>query len=338
MAKPSTAFSWTTVATYRDAIPSGVRDSGFIPNTLVSSGYTNQALFEIGEWVTYLSDLSPADNVLAFREWECPDDSSYQLAWNGPAGVDGLFQGDVHSWSVLADTATMTQGFDSGSGDTSTVTFDPTGSTGRLRTNATGWAIGVIATDPTSPTDDAGIEVDADSGDVTLFSDYGTVTIPADTQTASTSYVQTVVPACAWVEAPSIASTVAIDASFPYLEISGSTSAEVIGWIDIQGGVRRIGVTDTIESLSVKHGAVGGSVGGAITFTLYRMATSGPAAVSGATLTLSQGDSADTTSISIAPETVSGGESLFVAVSVNGTAVTAEIEVIHTSYASTHLR
>ena len=96
MTKPSTAFSWTTVATYRDAIPGGVRDSGFIPNTLVSSGYTNQALFEIGEWVTYLSDLSPADDVLAFREWECPDDSSYQLAWNGPAGTDGRMDGRMN--------------------------------------------------------------------------------------------------------------------------------------------------------------------------------------------------------------------------------------------------
>jgi len=185
MPKPSTAFSWTTVATYRDTIPSGLRNSGFIPNTLVSSGYTNQALFEIGEWVTYLSDLSPADNVLAFREWECPDDSSYQLAWNGPAGVDGLFQGDVHSWSVLADTATYTAGFDAGSGDTATVTFNPSTSTGYLRTNATGWVVGVLATDPTTPADEAGITVDADSGDVLVYSDYGTITLGTASDTIS---------------------------------------------------------------------------------------------------------------------------------------------------------
>jgi len=334
MAKPSTAFSWTTVATYRDAIPSGLRDSGFIPNTLVSSGYTNQALFEIGEWVTYLSDLSPADDVLAFREWECPDDSSYQLAWNGPAGTDGRMDVNVERLLLSADTSV---GLVVPSGpDAMTLTVST--SFGGFVTDITGASLGLTVLDPTSPTDDAGIEVDADSGDVTLFSDYGTVTIPADTQTASTIYVQTVAPACAWAQPPSIASTITFDTTFPYVEVAGSTSAEVVGWIDIQGGTRRSGATDTIATLSVQHGAVTGSSGGAITFTLYRMTQSGPAAVPGATDTINQGDSAGTAAILVAPELIGGGESLYVEVSVNGTAVTAEIEVVYCEYGSTHIR
>ena len=334
MPKPSTAFSWTTVATYRDTIPSGLRNSGFIPNTLVSSGYTNQALFEIGEWVTYLSDLSPADNVLAFREWECPDDSSYDIAWDGPAGTDGRLDATVERLLLSADTSVglvVPSGSDA-------ITLTMSASFGGFLTDAAGSSLGLTADNPTSPGNTAGIEVDADSGDVTLFSDYGDVVVPADTTTASTFYYQTVAPACAWAQPPSIASTITFDTTFPYVEVAGSTSAEVVGWIDIQGGTRRNGATDTIVTLSVQHGAVTGSPGGAITFTLYRMSAAGPAAVPGATLTLNQGDSAGTAVILVTPELISGGESLYVAVSVNGTAVTAEIEVIYCDYSSTHLR
>jgi len=68
------------------------------------------------------------------------------------------------------------------------------------------------------------------------------------------------------------------------------------------------------------------------------MTQSGPAAVPGATDTINQGDSAGTAAILVAPELIGGGESLYVEVSVNGTAVTAEIEVVYCEYGSTHIR
>lgn len=323
---------WAFDASADTADPGAFADVGFVADDPARYDWLNYTLENHGEWLTYLEDIAPSDGVLRFREWECPDDSAYDLRWSG--STDGLLEGTLDAMQIAVSDTSFVQ-YTSGS----QASFWLTGSAGvQISTSLTGGTAQVYTADPTLSGDLAGLTIDADSGNVTLYSDYGSVEIPADTTTASTTYLQTVSPACAWAQPPSIASTITFDTTFPYVEIAGSTLAEVVGWIDIQGGTRRFNATDVIVALSVKHGAVTGSSGGTITFTLYRMLASGPSAVPGATLTLSQGDPADTTTIGIAPETIGGGESLYVAVSVNGTAVTAEIEVVECSYASTHLR
>jgi len=183
MAKPSTAFSWTTVATYRDAIPSGVRDSGFIPNTLVSSGYTNQALFEIGEWVTYLSDLSPSDNVLAFREWECPDDSSYDVKWS--TGTNGLLTATLDSLDIdtdgawnIANVATSNASVSSDAAGTVSLQTAYAGQLARIAAfdNATGTESAVVSVQEATRnisivSTDGDIDLDAGGGDITMSGD-----------------------------------------------------------------------------------------------------------------------------------------------------------------------
>ena len=61
-----------------------------------------------GAWLGYFDDLSPADDVLAFREWECIDDSSYSLSWSdasSPAS-DGILIGDIKGASLTLDSGT----------------------------------------------------------------------------------------------------------------------------------------------------------------------------------------------------------------------------------------
>lgn len=65
MARPSTVFTWAAfAATYRAAIPAAIRLLGFIPFTRAIARYVNQALFEIGEWVTFLAAFTPQDREI----------------------------------------------------------------------------------------------------------------------------------------------------------------------------------------------------------------------------------------------------------------------------------
>lgn len=70
---------------------------------------TNNELMGLNrDWVIYLSELSPSSDVLAFREWECLDDSSYEIRWSdasSPAS-DGLLIGDIKGASLTLDSGT----------------------------------------------------------------------------------------------------------------------------------------------------------------------------------------------------------------------------------------
>lgn len=84
----------------RTAIDPSLRDVGFASGAIIPAGENNQRDYEVGEWLTYLSDLSPASDVLDFRVWQCPDDASFTVEWDGPSGTDGLLTATVDSVEI----------------------------------------------------------------------------------------------------------------------------------------------------------------------------------------------------------------------------------------------
>jgi len=51
--KPTSSTFWTTVSTYLDTISSGLRDSGFIPNTLIAGGEVNTLFKDAFDWIDF---------------------------------------------------------------------------------------------------------------------------------------------------------------------------------------------------------------------------------------------------------------------------------------------
>lgn len=94
-----------TSAVNRGAIDTGLRDVGFPAGAIIPAAQNNQRNFEVGEWLTYLSALSPASDVLDFRQWRCPDDAAYTVEWDGPSGTDGLLTATVERANIVAQGA-----------------------------------------------------------------------------------------------------------------------------------------------------------------------------------------------------------------------------------------
>ena len=64
MARPTSPTRWAdTASTNRTAIDTGLRDVGFPAGALIPAGENNQRDFEVGEWLTYLSDISVTRTV-----------------------------------------------------------------------------------------------------------------------------------------------------------------------------------------------------------------------------------------------------------------------------------
>lgn len=104
--RPSSPTRWAdTASTNRATIDTGLRDVGFPSGALIPAGENNQRDYEVGEWLTYLSALSPASDVLDFREWRCPDDSAFTVEWDGPGGVDGFMLATVAAFTVSSTFA-----------------------------------------------------------------------------------------------------------------------------------------------------------------------------------------------------------------------------------------
>lgn len=52
------------------------------------------------DWIRYLAEVSPADGVLDFRAWRCPDDAAFTVEWDGPSGTDGLLEATLSALGV----------------------------------------------------------------------------------------------------------------------------------------------------------------------------------------------------------------------------------------------
>jgi hypothetical protein len=90
--RPTLPTRWADVsAINRVAVDPGLRDVGFPSGSIVPSGENNERQYEVGEWLGYLSDLSPATDDLDFRRWLCPDDPTLLIEWR-PAPQDGALR------------------------------------------------------------------------------------------------------------------------------------------------------------------------------------------------------------------------------------------------------
>lgn len=334
--RPTQSLSgWAASGTIATSIPPAEVALGQQAGNPIPAAWIN--LF--GSWLGYFDDLSPADEVLAFREWECPDDSSYDIAWDGPAGTDGRLDATVERLLLSADTSVgliVPSGSDA-------ITLTMSASFGGFLTDAAGSSLGLTADNPTSPGNTAGIEVDADSGDVTLFSDYGDVLLPPDVQTSSgVSYINVLVPWAAFTKVSTAAATVATVANRPDIVINGNGTAETIGFFDLGQSTHANtspATQDTIVSASFEHSLVTGVAGGQLTFSLVRLDPDGTiTAVSGGSVTLSVGDSGDTLVILAAPEVLTGTQRLLCRVSSNILTVSVTIFGVSADFSSTHLR
>jgi hypothetical protein len=289
-----------------------------------------------GAWIGYFDDLSPADDVLAFREWECPDDDTYDLSWSD--SVDGLFVGSVYGLSILADTATFTAGFDSGSGDTTTFTTNPNLSTGYVRTNATGWTIGVVATDPTTPADDAGITVDADSGDVTLFSDYGSVSTTATHTAGDFGYASPQSCVEAFLPGGGIASVAAGATATPDVNgalsvDSGSAGSGAVA--DCVLGRAMNGVTasasSSVTASSLVYSGLDGT--GTLTFSIRSVESDGSVTThASGTLTGGVSPASGTLNLTVSTAAVGRGACWMLTVNGNGTAADCVVASVGLTY------
>jgi len=65
MARPSTVFSWAASGgAYLAAIPTAIRNLGFVPFSTSVAEWVNQALNDVGDWIDYLQAFFPQDGEI----------------------------------------------------------------------------------------------------------------------------------------------------------------------------------------------------------------------------------------------------------------------------------
>lgn len=64
--RPTVPTDWAdAVGANRATVPTAIRDLGVPPGDVFRSAYYNEALHDVGLWLTYLAEFSPTDDVLA---------------------------------------------------------------------------------------------------------------------------------------------------------------------------------------------------------------------------------------------------------------------------------
>jgi len=177
-----TRFADTT-SDRRTAITTGLRDKGWKPGDEVDAGTQNQREYEVGEWLGYLADLSPSDDVLAFREWECLDDDTYDVKWS--TGTDGLLTATLDSLDIdtngawnIANVLTSNASVSSDAAGTVSLQTAYAGQLARIAAfdNATGTESAVVSVQEATRnisivSTDGDIDLDAGGGDITMSGD-----------------------------------------------------------------------------------------------------------------------------------------------------------------------
>lgn len=136
----TTPAAFATAGGARVTPSSGYSAQGHLFGKPVPDGIENYLEGWCIDWVRYLAELSPASDQFTFREWECPDDSSYGIAWSAASSpsTDGVL-------TLTTKTATIALG---GSG--AVLAIGGTGSGGtRLTDGVRGYGFGY---DPTTGT------------------------------------------------------------------------------------------------------------------------------------------------------------------------------------------
>jgi hypothetical protein len=65
MARPSTVFSWAASGgAYLAAIPTAIRNLGFVPFSTSVAEWVNQALNDVGDWIDYFQAFHPQDREI----------------------------------------------------------------------------------------------------------------------------------------------------------------------------------------------------------------------------------------------------------------------------------
>jgi hypothetical protein len=65
MPRPSTVFSWAASGgAYLAAIPTAIRDLGFVPFSTSVAEWVNQALNDVGDWIDFLAAFHPQDGEI----------------------------------------------------------------------------------------------------------------------------------------------------------------------------------------------------------------------------------------------------------------------------------
>lgn len=309
--RPSSPTRWAdTAATNRTAIDTGLRDVGFPSGALIPAGENNQRDYEVGEWLTYLSALSPASDVLDFREWRCPDDSAFTVEWDGPGGVDGLLVATVEELQVDGTDAriNMTQelqvscnggnavltvgnlgGVDpivlmsSASGIGNTGTIGANGATSTVFMDcfdSAGWTVQMRAIDPGVGSGEATVTIDADSGNVTLESDYGDVETVGDHHADGYAY-RTPLPALTFIAKPGFGTlynasgTVALLGSYGAVEFdtSAATIAGRVALPQIPGSLAS-GTVTTLTAVVVHYTNLDGATPATCIFRILTLGVS----------------------------------------------------------------
>lgn len=127
------------------------------------------------DWVRYVAELSPASDVLAFREWRCIDNASFNLEWS--SSTDGRMDGTLSVLSLTANDATDGALVRYSAGTTfAFVQLEAGGAT--LQTNVAGSNASVRSAN-SAGTEGARVQCDADSRDIDIISTDGNVTIDA---------------------------------------------------------------------------------------------------------------------------------------------------------------
>jgi hypothetical protein len=80
MARPSTVFSWAASGgAYLAAIPTAIRNLGFVPFSTSVAEWVNQALNDVGDWIDFLAAFHPQDGEIDVG----------RITGNGDPGVSG---------------------------------------------------------------------------------------------------------------------------------------------------------------------------------------------------------------------------------------------------------